>query len=63
MTSRDLFDFILLAALWGASFLFMRVGAPEFGPIALIAMRVLIAALCLWPLLALRDGGAGIVAA
>ncbi|MGL4233541.1 MAG: DMT family transporter, partial [Casimicrobium sp.] len=46
-----------------ASFLFMRVGAPEFGPIALIAMRVLIAALCLWPLLALRDGGAGIVAA
>jgi drug/metabolite transporter (DMT)-like permease len=48
---RDLFDFVLLAALWGASFLFMRVGAPEFGPIALIGLRVLIAALCLWPLL------------
>jgi drug/metabolite transporter (DMT)-like permease len=50
MKSRDLFDFILLAALWGASFLFMRVGAPEFGPIALIGLRVLIAAVCLWPL-------------
>ncbi len=51
MKSRDLFDFVLLAALWGASFLFMRVGAPEFGPIALIGIRVAIAALCLWPLL------------
>jgi drug/metabolite transporter (DMT)-like permease len=51
MKSRDLFDFVLLAALWGASFLFMRVGAPEFGPIALMGLRVAIAAICLWPLL------------
>lgn len=36
--------------LWGASFLFMRVGAPQFDPIALIGLRVAIAALCLWPL-------------
>jgi drug/metabolite transporter (DMT)-like permease len=55
----DVFDFVLLAALWGASFLFMRVGAPEFGPVTLIALRVLIAAVCLWPLLWLRVGEAG----
>ena len=37
---RDIADLILLGALWGASFLFMRVAAPEFGPIPLIAVRV-----------------------
>jgi drug/metabolite transporter (DMT)-like permease len=63
MKPSDLFDFTLLAALWGASFLFMRVGAPEFGPVALIAMRVLIAALSLWPLFLVRDGGSALIAA
>jgi len=38
-----------LAAIWGASFLFMRVATPEFGPIALIALRVSIATLILAP--------------
>ena len=33
-------EFILLASLWGASFLFMRLGAAEFGPVALAAVRV-----------------------
>jgi drug/metabolite transporter (DMT)-like permease len=42
---------LFLSMVWGASFLFMRVAAPEFGPIALIAMRVLIASLFLLPLL------------
>jgi drug/metabolite transporter (DMT)-like permease len=37
----------LLAALWGASFLFMRVGAPALGPVFLIELRVLLAALTL----------------
>jgi drug/metabolite transporter (DMT)-like permease len=58
MKPRDLFDFVLLAALWGASFLFMRIGAPEFGPIALIGLRVLIAAICLWPLMGFMQRGA-----
>jgi hypothetical protein len=35
MKPRDVVELIGLAALWGASFLFMRVAAPEFGPIAL----------------------------
>ena len=42
-------ELILLAAIWGASFLFMRIGAPEFGPIALIFLRVGIATLVLIP--------------
>lgn len=44
-------ELLLLAAIWGASFLFMRIAAPEFGPFALIALRVGIAALVLAPLL------------
>ncbi|MBI4757372.1 MAG: EamA/RhaT family transporter, partial [Betaproteobacteria bacterium] len=39
---------VVLAAIWGASFLFMRVGAPVFGPAALIELRVAVAALFLW---------------
>lgn len=54
MKSRDLLDLVLLAALWGGSFLFMRVAAPEFGPIALIELRVGIAALFLLLVLAHR---------
>ncbi len=48
-------EFILLAALWGASFLFMRQGAAEFGPLPVAGLRVGLAALFLWPLL-LRQG-------
>ena len=51
MTRRDLFDLILLAAIWGGSFLFMRLGAAEFGPAALAGLRVCGAALVLVPLL------------
>lgn len=43
-----------LAALWGASFLFMRLGAGEFGPVALAGLRVTGATLFLLPLLAAR---------
>lgn len=51
MKLRDLIDLLLLAALWGASFLFMRMGAHEFGPTALAFVRVLVASLALLPLL------------
>ena len=44
-------DYVLLGALWGASFLFMRMGAAEFGPLATAWLRVLIAALMLLPLM------------
>lgn len=54
MRTSDLSELLLLAALWGASFLFMRMGAAEFGPVALVAVRVGGAALFLMPLLQLR---------
>ena len=44
-----LIELVTLAALWGASFLFMRMGAPEFGPIVLIFLRTGIAATFLLP--------------
>lgn len=54
MTRRDLIDLFTLGALWGASFLFMRMGAFEFGPVALVFLRVVGATLLLMPLLMVR---------
>jgi drug/metabolite transporter (DMT)-like permease len=45
---------LLLAAIWGSSFLFMRLGALEFGVLPVAGLRVAIGALCLLPLLLLR---------
>ena len=56
MRPRDLVDLVVLGAIWGASFLFMRVAAPEFGAIPLIAARVGIAAVFLIIVLAQRGG-------
>jgi drug/metabolite transporter (DMT)-like permease len=47
-------DFVLLAVLWGSSFLFMREGAHEFGPFATSWVRVSLAALMLTPVLVWR---------
>ena len=47
-------DFVLLSAIWGSSFLFMRLGAVEFGALPTTAVRVAIAALFLLPLVWLR---------
>ena len=49
MSSKNMLQMIVLASLWGASFLFMRISVPEFGAITLIALRVSIAALVLLP--------------
>ena len=57
MRTRDLLDLTALAALWGASFLFMRYAAPAFGPIALVQVRVTLAALVLIGLVLLRREG------
>jgi drug/metabolite transporter (DMT)-like permease len=54
MKSRDLTDLLLLAAIWGASFLFMRMAVPAFGAVGLAFVRVAGAALFLLPLLILR---------
>jgi len=55
LKNSDLAELLGLAALWGASFLFVRMGAAEFGPVALAALRVIGASLFLLPLLAMRN--------
>lgn len=45
MKPADWFAFVLLSALWGASFLFIRVAAPAFGPVFLMDVRVWLAGL------------------
>lgn len=54
MKGADIAELFALAALWGGSFLFMRVAAPVFGPFALAGLRVIGAALVLLPIFALR---------
>jgi drug/metabolite transporter (DMT)-like permease len=56
MTHRDRLELLLLAAIWGASFLFMRIAAPEFGAVALVELRVAIATLFLLGFLVWRGG-------
>lgn len=55
---RWLGEFVLLSAIWGASFLFLRVAVVEFGVFATAGMRVVIATLFLLPFL-LRQRLAG----
>jgi len=40
MSPADTARLLLLSSLWGFSFIFMRVAAPEFGPVSLIGVRV-----------------------
>lgn len=56
MKVSDLATFLLLAAVWGGSFLFMRIAAPVLGPIWLIEARVLLAGLVLLPFIIPRGG-------
>jgi drug/metabolite transporter (DMT)-like permease len=50
-------DFLLLAAIWGSSFLFTRLGVVEFGALPAASMRVFVAAAVLLPLVWLRGMG------
>ena len=47
MHTRDLAWLVTIGAIWGISFLFIRVAAPEFGAVALIEVRVVLAGLVL----------------
>lgn len=55
MRRVDVYDMLLLAAIWGGSFLFIRLSVEDFGPIALSGMRTLIAGATLLPILLWRD--------
>ena len=56
MKPTDFLQLIGLAAIWGSSFLFMRLGAHDFGPVPMTFLRVGLASLVLLPLLAWRGG-------
>ena len=47
MNTANMLRLVLLAAIWGSSFLFMRISAPVLGPAVLIEYRVAFAALFL----------------
>lgn len=54
MRPRYLACLLLLGAVWGASFLFIKIGVAELPPVTLVALRLIIAALVL---LAVLYGG------
>lgn len=47
MTPADVIRLLVLAAIWGGSFLFTRISAPVLGPVILIECRVSLAMLLL----------------
>lgn len=49
MSVSHVLQLLLLAAVWGASFLFLVIAVPQFGAMVLIEIRVLLAALVLLP--------------
>lgn len=57
MSLSSLVKLIALAAIWGSSFLFMRIAAPVLGPVVLITLRVLLGALFLLGLAIVQKKG------
>jgi len=53
---QDLARLVALAAVWGASYLFMRYAVPQLGPVHMITLRVLVGGLLLAALLVVTRG-------
>ena len=51
---------VALSAIWGASFMFIKVGVRELDPITLVAFRVALGAVSLAPVLLVALGRAGL---
>ncbi len=47
MSTASLLRLLTLSAIWGSSFMFMRISAPELGPVAMMAGRFTSAAIFL----------------
>jgi drug/metabolite transporter (DMT)-like permease len=58
MPLASIIDFVALAAIWGASFLFMRLAVGDFGVVCTAAVRVTIASLFLLPLMLFKGHAA-----
>jgi drug/metabolite transporter (DMT)-like permease len=56
---QDLARLVALAAMWGASYLFMRYAVPRMGPVLLIELRVLIAGAALLAFVHFTGGKVG----
>jgi len=54
MQPRYIGALLLLGAVWGASFLFIKVGVSEIAPHMLVALRLMIAAILLLAVLSMR---------
>lgn len=54
MKRADVGQLVLVAAIWGASYLFIRIAAPAFGPVAMAGARAILAAAMMMPLLLWR---------
>ena len=54
MTRRDLITFFTLSFMWSLSFIFYRVGVPEFGSLAFASLRVVLAGLTMLVFVALN---------
>ena len=54
MRRNDLYTMLILAAVWGGSFLFIRLAVGELGPLPLMGLRTLCAGLLLLPLLIIQ---------
>ena len=54
MEIRYWFLLILLGAIWGSAFIFIKIAAPEFGAIALVQARLIIASSIFIPILLRR---------
>jgi drug/metabolite transporter (DMT)-like permease len=48
---------VFVAAIWGASYMFIRVAVDEIDPVPLMALRLLLASLVLLPILMIQRGG------
>ena len=59
MRGADLARLVALAAMWGASYLFMRYAVPSFGPVPLIELRVVVAGVALLLFLKATGGVVG----
>jgi len=51
MEFRYWFLLTCLGALWGSAFMFIKIGTPDFGPIALVNSRLIIASFIFLPIL------------
>ena len=59
MRASDIARLVALAAMWGASYLFMRYAVPHMGPVLLIELRVAIAGVALLAFVKLGGGTVG----